>query len=384
MQEIYLDNNATTAIAREVFEEMVPYLKQLYGNPSSAYSLGAGVRAKIEEARARVATLIGADADEVVFTSCGTESNNTAILSALKANRGKKHIITTKVEHPAVLNLCKLKEREGYRLTCLPVDSYGILDMDAFMDALDDSVAVVSVMLANNETGVVFPIPEIGRCLRERGILFHTDAVQAVGKMPVDVRDLCVDMLSISGHKLHAPKGVGVLYVRRGIPFHPLLIGGHQEEGRRAGTENVASIIALGKACQLAGDSINTEATYVSRLRDKLQDAILEKCPDCRLNGTTDNRMPNTTNISFKYVDGEAVLMLLNQHGICASSGSACSSGSEDPSHVLSAMSVPAEVIRGSVRFSLSRYNTQAEIDKVIEVLPGIIKYLRDISPFGR
>ncbi|MBF0609048.1 MAG: cysteine desulfurase NifS [Candidatus Magnetobacterium sp. LHC-1] len=384
MKEIYLDNNATTAIAMEVFEEMAPYLKQLYGNPSSAYSLGAGVRAKIEEARARVATLIGAEADEVIFTSCGTESNNTAILSALKANRDKNHIITTKVEHPAVLNLCKLKESEGYRLTCLPVDSYGILDMDAFMDALDDSVAVVSVMLANNETGVVFPIPEIGRCLRERGILFHTDAVQAVGKMPVDVRALCVDMLSISGHKLHAPKGVGVLYVRRGIPFHPLLIGGHQEEGRRAGTENVASIVALGKACQLAGDSINTEATYVSRLRDKMQDAILEKCPDCRLNGTTDNRLPNTTNISFKYIDGEAVLMLLNQHGICASSGSACSSGSEDPSPVLSAMSVPAEVIRGSVRFSLSRYNTQAEIDKVIEVLPGIIKYLRDISPFGR
>ncbi|MBF0344479.1 MAG: cysteine desulfurase NifS [Nitrospirae bacterium] len=384
MQSIYLDNNATTAVAQEVFEEMAPYLRELYGNPSSVYSLGAQVRSKIEEARVKVAALIGAEADEIVFTSCGTEGNNTAILSALKTNRQKNHIVTTKVEHPAVLNLCKLKESEGYRITYLPVDNDGHLDMNDLKDALDDSVAVVSIMFANNETGILFPIQEIGQLLKERNILFHTDAVQAAGKIPINVRTLSIDMLSISGHKLHAPKGIGVLYVRRGVPYHPLLIGGHQENGRRAGTENTASIIGLGKACELAKNNLNSEIAYISGLRDKLQGAILEKCTDSKLNGAKDYRLPNTLNISFQYIDGEAVLMLLNQHGVCASSGSACSSGSSDASHVLMAMSVPPEVIRGSVRFSFSRYNTEAEVNKVIEVLPGIINYLRDISPFGR
>ncbi len=384
MKPIYLDNNATTAVAPEVLEEMLPYLKELYGNPSSMHTFGGQNHRRIEEARAKVAALIGADPEEIIFTSCGTESDNTALMSAVESYPRKRHVITTRVEHPAVLNFARHLARKGYRVTYLPVDSLGRLDMEAFHEALDDDTAVVSVMYANNETGVIFPVAEIAEVLRERGILFHTDAVQAVGKVPIDVKELAVDMLSLSGHKLHAPKGIGALYVRRGTRFHPYIIGGHQERGRRAGTENVASIVGLGKACELAGEALEEEAGYLSRLRDRLERALLQSCPDARVNGDTTNRLPNTTNIGFEYVEGEAILLRLDEYGICASSGSACTSGSLQPSHVLRAMGVPFTAIHGSIRFSLSRYNTESEIDRVIEVMPTIIRELRLLSPYGR
>ncbi|HEX8950067.1 MAG TPA: cysteine desulfurase NifS [Dissulfurispiraceae bacterium] len=384
MKPIYLDNNATTAVAPEVLEEILPYFKDLYGNPSSMHTFGGQLGIKVREARARVAALLGAEPEEIIFTSCGTESDNTAIMSALETYPQKRHIITTRVEHPAVYNFSKHLVRKGYRVTFVPVDGKGKLNMDTFLKALDEETAVVSIMFANNETGVVFPIEEIGTLLRERGILFHTDAVQAVGKIPLDMKSLPVDMLSLSGHKLHAPKGVGALYVRKGTRFYPYIIGGHQEHGRRAGTENVASIIALGKACELADEHINDEVTYVSRLRDKLETSLLRDCPNARVNGDTEHRLPNTTNISFEYVEGEAILLRLDEFGICASSGSACTSGSLEPSHVLRAMGVPFTAMHGSIRFSLSRYNTEEEIDRVIEVLPPIIKDLRALSPYGR
>jgi len=384
MKPIYLDNNATTAVAPEVFEEMRPYLQEFYGNPSSMHTFGGQLYRKIEEAREKVAALIGAVPEEIIFTSCGTESDNTALMSAIESYPAKRHVITTRVEHPAVLNFCKHLARKGYRVTFLPVDSLGRLDMDAFSRAVDDDTAVVSVMYANNETGVVFPVREMGEVLRERKILFHTDAVQAVGKIPIDTRTLPVDMLSLSGHKVHAPKGVGVLYVRKGTRFYPYIIGGHQERGRRAGTENVASLIALGKACELAGSAFRGEVDYMGRLRDKLEKALLQCCPDVRVNGDTEHRLPNTANISFEYVEGEAILLRMDEYGICASSGSACTSGSLEPSHVLRTMGVPFTAIHGSIRFSLSRYTSDAEIDRVIEVMPGIIKELRGLSPYGR
>jgi len=384
MKPIYLDNNATTAIAPEVLDEMLPYLRDLYGNPSSMHTFGGQLQRRIEEARAKVAALIGAEPEEVIFTSCGTESGNTAIMSATESCPQKRHIVTTKVEHPAVLNFSKHLARKGYRITFLPVDSLGRLNMEAFLEALNDDIAVVSIMYANNETGVIFPIQEIGEILRERKILFHTDAVQAVGKIPIDVKKLPVDMLSLSGHKLHAPKGIGALYVRKGTRFYPYIIGGHQESGRRAGTENVASIIGLGKACELAEGTLDREAGYLSRLRDKLEKSLLELCPDARVNGDTEHRLPNTTNISFEYVEGESILLRLNEYGICASSGSACASGLLEPSHVLRTMGVPFTFIHGSVRFSLSRYNEEADIDRVIEVMPSIIKELRTLSPYGK
>lgn len=384
MKPIYLDNNATTAVEPEVLNEMLPYLKELYGNPSSMHTFGGQLHRKVEEARERVASLIGAEADEIIFTSCGTESDNTAIMSALESYPHKRHVITTRVEHPAVLNFSKHLARKGYRVTFLTVDALGRLDMDLLSKSLGDDTALVSIMYANNETGVIFPIREIGEILGERKILFHTDAVQAVGKVPIDMKGLPVDMLSLSGHKLHAPKGVGALYVRKGTRFYPYIIGGHQELGRRAGTENVASIIALGKACELAGENLRKEKEYVRRLRDKLETALLQCFPDVRVNGDTEHRLPNTTNISFEYVEGEAILLRLNEYDICASSGSACTSGSLEPSHVLRAMGVPFTAIHGSIRFSLSRYNNESEIDRVIEVLPPIIKELRMLSPYGR
>ncbi len=385
MKTIYLDNNATTRIAPEVLEEMMPYLKDYYGNPSSMHTFGGQLHKKIEEAREKVAALLKAKPEEIIFTSCGTESDNTAIMSAVESYPEKKHIITTRVEHPAVMNFCKHLSRKGYRVTFLPVDkSSGQLRIDDLLKALDENTAVVSIMYANNEIGTIYPIQEIGETLKERNILFHTDAVQAVGKIPIDTNKLPVDMLSLSGHKLHAPKGIGALYVRKGTRFYPYLIGGHQEHGRRAGTENTASIIALGKACELAAKNIDDEVIYLSRLRDKLESSLLKLCPDTRINGDINNRLPNTTNISFEYVEGEAILLRLNEYGICASSGSACTSGSLEPSHVLRAIGVPFTAIHGSVRFSLSRYNTEEEIDKVIEVMPNIIKDLRMLSPFGR
>jgi len=384
MNTIYLDNNATTKIAPEAFDEMIPYLTDLYGNPSSMHTFGGSLHNKIEEARERVAALIGAELDEIIFTSCGTESDNTALMSAVESYPQKRHIITTRVEHPAVFNFAKHLARKGFRVTFIPVDSFGRLDMDAFSKALDDDVVVVSVMYANNESGVIFPIEEIGEILKERKIIFHTDAVQAVGKLPIDVKKLPVDMLSLSGHKIHAPKGIGALYLRRGTRFYPYIIGGHQENGRRAGTENIASIIGLGKACELAAKNIKKEVAYLSVLRDKLEKRLMELCPDVRVNGDRENRLPNTTNMSFEYVEGEAILLRSNEYGICASSGSACTSGSLEPSRVLRAMGVPFTAIHGSIRFSLSRYNTEEEIDTVIEIMPKIIKQLRELSPFGK
>lgn len=384
MNTIYLDNNATTQVAPQVLEEMFPYLRDFYGNPSSMHTFGGQLHKKIEEARDRVARLLGAEPEEIIFTSCGTESDNTAIMSAVESFPQKRHIITTRVEHPAVLSFCKHLARKGYRITFLPVNNQGRLNIDDLVKVVEDDTAVVSVMFANNEIGNIFPIHEVGEILRDRKVLFHTDAVQAVGKIPIDTKKLPVDMLSLSGHKLHAPKGIGALYVRKKTRFNPYLIGGHQERGRRAGTENVASIIALGKACELAMKDIEKESAYLSRLRDKLEQALLKSVSDTRINGDVTSRLPNTSNISFEYVEGEAILLRLNEYGICASSGSACTSGSLEPSHVLRAIGVPFTAIHGSIRFSLSRYNTEEEIDKVIEIVPGIIKDLRILSPFGR
>ncbi len=384
MNTIYLDNNATTMVAPEVVEEMLPFFGQRYGNPSSMHAFGGSVAADLMKARERVADLLGAEQSEITFTSCGTESDSTAIRSALLSNPDKRHIVTSRVEHPAVRSLCRYFGQQGYRLTELSVNREGMLDLAEVEAAVTPDTAIVTIMYANNETGVIFPIEEIGRMVKQKGIAFHTDAVQAVGKIPLDMRGSTIDMLSLSGHKLHAPKGVGVLYVRKGTKFSPFMIGGHQESGRRAGTENVAPIVGLGKACELAMENMDEERTRVKGMRDRLESEMLAKAPDARLNGHRENRLPNTSNISFEYVEGESILLLLDRAGIAASSGSACTSGSLEPSHVLRAMGVPFTAAHGSVRFSLSRYNTDDEIDKVIEGVPGIINRLREISPFGR
>jgi len=384
MNAIYLDNNATTRTSPEVLQEMLPFFSDLYGNPSSMHTFGGQLHRKIEQSREMVASLIGALPEEIIFTGCGTESDNTALMSAAESFPRRKHLITSRVEHPAVLNFCQHLAKKGWRLTYLPVNNLGQLDMNLLLKSIDEDTTLVSIMYANNETGVIFPIKEISELLRERGILFHTDAVQAVGKLPIDLRTLPVDMLSLSGHKLHAPKGIGALYVRKGTRFSPYIIGGHQENGRRAGTENVASIIGLGKACQLAQKYQEKEMQYLSTLRDRLENGLLKCCPDVRVNGDVNNRLPNTTNVSFEYIEGEAILLRLNEYNVCASSGSACTSGSLEPSHVLRAMGVPFTAVHGSIRFSLSRYNTNEEIDKVIELMPPVIKELRQLSPFGR
>jgi cysteine desulfurase len=369
-------------VAPEVVEAMLPYLGQLYGNPSSMHSFGGQVGTALKKARADVAEVLGARPEEIIFTSCGSESDNTAMLSALAAHPDKRHLVTTRVEHPAVLSLAKHLEEKGYEVTFLGVDERGRLDLEELGRAIRKDTAIVSVMYANNETGTIFPIPEIAALCKARGVLFHTDAVQAVGKVDIDLAKLPVDMLALSGHKLHAPKGVGVLYVRQGTPFRPFLIGGHQERGRRAGTENTAGIIALATAMKLAKDNIAAENTRVRALRDRLEAGILAKVPDCIVNGDPDHRLPNTSSIAFKYVEGEAILLMLDQFGICASSGSACTSGSLEPSHVLRAMGVPFTYAHGSIRFSLSRYTTEAEVDLVLETLPGVIETLRRMSPF--
>jgi cysteine desulfurase len=381
---VYMDNNATTRVAPEVIEAMMPYLRDYYGNPSSMYNFGGQVGGAVTRAREQVAALLGASPDEILFTSCGTESDNTAIRSALRVRPGKRHIVTTRVEHPAVLSLGKTLEKEGYIVTYLSVDSRGWIDLDELRHALREDTAVVSIMMANNETGTILPVEEAGAIVKERGILFHVDAVQGVGKIPLDMSRSNIDLLAMSGHKLHGPKGVGALYIRRGTPFRAFLVGGHQERNRRGGTENVASIVALGKACELAGEHIQHENTEVRALRDKLEAGLMSTAPDARLNGHPLHRLPNTANISFEYVEGEAILLLLNQFKICASSGSACTSGSLEPSHVLRAMGVPYTAAHGSVRFSLSRYNTEDEVDFVLEKLPPVIQRLREISPFGR
>lgn len=384
MKPIYLDNNATTRVAPEVLEEMLPYISNLYGNPSSMHTFGGQLHRKIEEAREKVAHLLSASPEEIIFTSCGTESDNTAIMSAAESFPRKKHIITTRVEHPAVLNFCHHLGRKGHRISYIPVNSLGQMDTGDLLSSLDEDTALVSVMYANNETGVMFPINELAVILKERGVLFHSDAVQAVGKVQINVSKTPVDMLTLSGHKIHALKGIGALFVRKGTRFHPYIIGGHQERGRRAGTENVASIIGLGKAAELASTNMKEEMAHIAGLRDRLESNLLKCCPDVRVNGDRTQRLPNTTNISFEYVEGEAVLLRLNEYNICASSGSACTSGSLEPSHVLRAMGVPYTAVHGSIRFSLSRYTTEKEIDRVIEVMPPLIRELRHLSPFGR
>ncbi len=385
MKVIYVDNNATTMVAPEVLDAMLPYFSTYYGNPSSMHSFGGDVAGKINAARNSVAKLIGAQPEEIVFTSCGTESDGTAIRAAIESYPHKKHIVTSRVEHPAVKNLYETLSKKGYRATFVPVDRHGRLDIDYLYDSLSDETAIVSLMWGNNETGVIFPVEEISREVKSRGILFHTDAVQAVGKIPIKVGETGVDMLSLSGHKFHSPKGIGALYIRKGTKFSPFMIGGHQERGRRGGTENTASIIGLGKAAELAADHLAQNGyERISRMRDRLEQTLLDKIPNAMVNGDPANRLPNTTSVAFEYVEGEAILLMMNEHGICASSGSACTSGSLEPSHVLRAMGVPFTAAHGSIRFSLSRYNTEEEIDVILEKLPPVIARLRELSPFWK
>ena len=382
MKTVYFDNNATTKVAEEVLEEISPLFCDLYGNPSSMHTFGGRMARRIRKAREQTANLLGCGPAEIIFTSGGTESDNAAIQGTLAAYPNKRKVITTRVEHPAVLTACRQLENHGYTVVELAVDKEGQLDMAELENELDHDTALVTIMYANNETGVIFPIDKIADLVTEKGIPFHTDAVQAIGKIPLNLTDSSIDMLSLSGHKLHAPKGVGVLYIKKGTRFSPFMIGGHQEAGKRAGTENVPGIVGLGKACELAAENIEEENNKVKSLRDKLENAILKECPDSRLNGDRDNRLPNTANISFEYIEGEAILLMLDQYGICASSGSACTSGSLEPSHVLRAMGVPFTAAHGSIRFSLSRYNTEQEVDYTIEKIPPIIKKLRQLSPF--
>jgi cysteine desulfurase len=385
MDVIYVDNNATTMVAPEVLDAMMPYFSTNYGNPSSMHSFGGNVAGAIQTARENVANLIGAAPKEIVFTSCGTESDGTAIRAAIESYPDKKHLVTSRVEHPAIKNLYEALSKKGYRTTFVPVNRNGELDIDYLYDNLSDDTAIVSLMWANNETGVIFPIEEISREIKSRGILFHTDAVQAVGKIPFNVSETGVDMLSLSGHKFHSPKGIGALYIRRGTKFSPFMIGGHQEWGRRGGTENTASIVGMGKAAELAAEHLAQNAyERISRLRDKLEQTLLDTVPNALVNGKAANRLPNTSSIAFEYVEGEAILLMLNEYGICASSGSACTSGSLEPSHVLRAMGVPFTAAHGSIRFSLSRYSTEDEIDVILEKLPPVIKRLRELSPFWK
>lgn len=377
-----MDNNATSRVADEVLTDMLPFFSEMYGNPSSMHSFGGAVGKCINKARRQAAELLGCDESEIIFTSGGTESDNTAIKGTLAAYPQKRKIITTRVEHPAVLATCRELEAQGYSVIELGVDSQGRLDLSRLEAELDDNTAIVTIMYANNETGVIFPIDKIGEIVKTAGSVLHTDAVQAVGKIPLNLSEAAIDLLSLSGHKLHGPKGIGVLYVRKGTRLSPFVTGGHQEKGRRAGTENTAGIVGLGKACELAGELIGQENSMVRKLRDKLENAILETCPDTILNGDKDNRLPNTTNISFEFIEGEAILLLLDQFGICASSGSACTSGSLEPSHVLRAMGVPFTAAHGSIRYSLSRYNTEDEVDFVVKKMPAIVKRLRELSPF--
>ena len=386
MKVIYLDNNATTQCAPAVVEAMLPYFSEKYGNASSMHSFGGNNRHAIDHARQQVADLIGAaHADEIIFTSCATESDNTAIFSAVRTQPNKKHLITSAVEHPAIMEPYKYLEAQGYRVDFIGVDEKGRFDMERFKSVLDEDTALVSVMWANSETGTIFPIAEIARLTHEKGALFHTDAVQAVGKIPVRVQETAIDMLSLSAHKFHGPKGVGALYVRRGTRFMPYLMGGHQERHRRAGTENVPHIVGLGKAAALAQERLaDGTSARIAALRDRLEQGIVSRIPDVKVNGDPEHRVPNTTNISFGYIEGESILMYLNDLGVCASSGSACTSGSLEPSHVLRAMGVPFQFAHGSIRFSLSDQTTPQDIDLVLNELPPIIERLRKISPFSR
>ena len=382
MKNIYLDNNATTAVAPEVMAAMQPFFTELWGNPSSMHVFGGQVARYVSLAREQVAAMLHADPSEIVFTSCGTESDNMAIFGAIEAATRPLRIITSRVEHPAVLGPCRRLKESGMDVVELGVDNAGRLDLAELKTALAAGPALVTIMWANNETGVIFPIREIAELVKAAGGILHTDAVQAVGKIPIDLRQVPVDMLSLSGHKLHAPKGIGALYIRKGTRIKPFMIGGHQENGRRGGTENVPYIVGLGKACELAQSSIKDENTRVAALRDRLEAGLLKSCPDTRVNGDRQNRLPNTTNISFQFIEGEAILYHLSDNGVAAASGSACTSGSLEPSHVIRAMGVPFTAAHGSTRFSFSRYNTDADVDAVLACMPGIVKKLRAMSPF--
>jgi cysteine desulfurase len=381
---IYFDNNATTQVAPEVLEEMRPYFCDLYGNPSSMHAFGGQLNRRIQGAREQIAALLGAHPDEIVFTGCGTESDNAAVFGTLECYPSKRHVVTTRVEHPAIWNLRLHLRNRGYRVTDLAVDRRGRLNLEELRQSLAEDTALVSVMSANNETGTVFPIGEIAEMVSSRGIPFHTDAVQAVGKLPLDLGRIPIDLLSLSGHKLHAPKGIGVLFVRRGAKFSAYLKGGHQEKGRRGGTENVPSIIGLGKAAELAGRHLQEENGRVKALRDRLENGLLARVPNVLVNGDRESRLPNTTSLSFEFVEGESILLKLDEQGVCASSGSACTSGSLEPSHVLRAMGVPFTAAHGSIRFSLSIYNTEQEVDFVLDHMPAIVQNLRAISPFWK
>ena len=382
---VYFDNNATTMVAPEVREAMLPFFGERYGNPSSMHAFGGEIAKDIEAAREEVARFLNASPEEIVFTSCATESDNAAIRGTADYFGRELKVVTTAVEHPAVLQPCRRLKALGHEEVELPVDSAGRLDLDRLRSELAAAKGpkLVSVMYANNETGVVFPLAEVAEICREHGAVLHTDAVQAAGKLPLDVRKIPVDLLAISGHKFHAPKGVGALYIRRGAKLKPFLLGGHQERSRRAGTENVPYIVGLAKACELARLGMAAEGRQLAALRDRLEAGILAACPDVRVNGDRANRLPNTLNVSFEYIEGEAIAYRLSDLGICVSTGSACASGSLDPSHVIRAMGVPFTAVHGSVRFSLSRYNTAEEVDYVLAKLPPVIKTLRELSPFG-
>ncbi len=386
MRPVYLDNNATTRVSEEVVSAMLPFFTAQFGNASSMHTFGSEVGGAVKNARGQLQKLIGAAHDhEIVYTSCGTESDNMAILSALETQVGRNEVVTSVVEHPAVLALCDyLEKTRGIKIHRIPVDAKGRLDVDAYRKALGPKTAIASIMWANNETGTIFPIARLAELAHEAGALFHTDAVQAVGKITINVADSEIDMLSLSGHKLHAPKGIGALYVRRGVRLRPMLRGGHQERGRRAGTENAPSIIGLGKAAELALEYMHDEQTRVRALRDRLEDGILQRVANCFVTGDVEHRLPNTANIAFEYIEGEGILLMLNKAGIAASSGSACTSGSLEPSHVLRAMKVPYTAAHGAIRFSFSRENTEEDVDRVIEAVPSIIAKLREMSPFWK
>jgi cysteine desulfurase len=384
MKPVYLDNNATTKVDPDVLAAMLPFFTEQFGNPSSMHAFGSSVGGAVKRARQQVQALLGAEFDhEIVFTSGGTESDNSAILSALEAMPDRNEIITSAVEHPAILILAAhLEKTRGTKVHIIPVDTKGRLDRDAYRAALSPNVAIVSIMWANNETGTLFPVAELAEEAKAVGALFHTDAVQAVGKIPIDLKATAIDMLSLSGHKLHGPKGIGALYVKRGVRFRSLIKGGQQERNRRGGTENTPGIVGLGKAAELAGAHMHDEITRVAALRDRLEKGLLQRIPATFITGDVDNRLPNTCNIACEYIEGEAILLLLNRAGIAASSGSACTSGSLEPSHVLRAMSVPYTAAHGATRFSFSRDNTDEDVDRVIEAMPPIIAQLRALSPF--
>lgn len=377
---IYFDNNSSTQVDPEVLQEMMPFLTSRYGNPSGSHRFGAQVKEATELARTRVASILGCQPNEVVFTSGGTESDNTALHSALQMSPERRHIVTTSVEHNAVLNYCEALGRRGCPVTIVPVDEQGHLDLQELSDAIRPDTAVVSVMWANNETGVLFPVREIAGICREKGVFFHTDAVQGVGKTQIDLSDLPIHFLSLSGHKLHAPKGIGALYVHRKARFQPLIIGGPQEGGRRAGTDNVPAMVGLGKAAEIAGEKIDEENSRVRALRDRFEKALLAELEDVLVNGARDERLPNTSNLAFTGVHAQAILLKLDQEGICCSLGSSCTTGSVQPSHVLRAMHFSNERARSSLRFSFGRFNTEAEVDRVLEVLPRIVRNLRALS----